>query len=119
MYQKNVYQLREALFEKFDSFGIPYTDNQKLFNNMAIFDSESIWVDVENFKDTEATTWIGKHIPISVSIASNSKKEPIFLCHLNPCDLVSFFVDALSILATQNKAQLKKNFFQIQTTRKK
>ena len=37
-----MYQLRETLFEKFDSFGIPYTENQKLFSNMAIFDFEPI-----------------------------------------------------------------------------
>ena len=41
IYPKNVYQLREMLFDKLDSFGIQYTDDQKLFTNLAVFDFES------------------------------------------------------------------------------
>ena len=42
IYPKNVYQLRETLFDKLDSFDIQYTDDQKLFNNLAVFHFESI-----------------------------------------------------------------------------
>ena len=38
IYPKNVYQLRETLFDKLDSFNMQYTDDQKLFNNLAVFD---------------------------------------------------------------------------------
>ena len=38
IYPKNVYQLRETLFDELDSFGIQYTDDQKLFTNLAVFD---------------------------------------------------------------------------------
>ena len=41
IYPKNVYQLRKTLFEKLDSFDIPYTDDQKLFGNLAVLDRES------------------------------------------------------------------------------
>ena len=68
MYEKNVYQLSGTLFEKFDSFGIPYTDNQKFPNNTAIFDFESFYVEDDNSKDTRTTAWIGKHIPFLVLI---------------------------------------------------
>ena len=44
IYPKNVYELRETLFEKLDAFKIPYRSEQKLFKNMAIFDFESICV---------------------------------------------------------------------------
>ena len=71
IYPKNVYQLRETLFDKLDSFSIQYTDDQKLFNNLAVFDFESICIPEEKFKNTKTTTWIGKHVPISVSISSN------------------------------------------------
>ena len=57
-YPKNVYQLRETLFDKLDSFDIQYTDDQKLFNNLAVFDFESICITEEKFKNTETTTWI-------------------------------------------------------------
>ena len=61
-YPKNVYQLRETLFDKFDSFDLQYTDDQKLFGNLAVFDFESICIPEEKFKNTETTTWIGKHV---------------------------------------------------------
>ena len=71
IFPENVYQLFETPFGKLDSFGNFYTDNQKLFNNMALFDFESICVEIETFKDFGKTTWIGKHILFCVSISSN------------------------------------------------
>ena len=44
VYPRNVYQIREILFDKLDSFGIKYTSEQKLFQNLATFDFESICV---------------------------------------------------------------------------
>ena len=86
-YPKNVYQLRETLFYKLDSYNIQYTDDQKLFKHLAVFDFESICIPEEKFKNTKTTTWIGKHVPVSVSISSNLKAKPIFLCNSNPRDL--------------------------------
>ena len=113
-----MYQLRETLFNKFDSFGITYTENQKLFSNMAIFDFESIRLEDENFNDTETTISNGKLVAISVSILSNLLPEPFFFCALSPGDLVLSFIEALEILATQSKAQMNMNFLQIETATK-
>ena len=66
IYPKNVYQLRETLFDKLDSFDIQYTYDQTLFTNLAVFDFESICIPEEKFKNTETTTWIGEHVPISI-----------------------------------------------------
>ena len=115
IYPNNVYQLRETLFDKLDSFGIQYTDDQKLFTNLAVFDFESICIPEEKFKNTETTTWIGKHVPISVSISSNLIAKPIFLSNSNPRDLVESFIDALEGLATQSKAQMKLKFLEKET----
>ena len=115
IYPKNVYQLRETLFDKLDSFGIQYTADQKLFTNLAVFDFESICIPEEKFKNSETTTWIGKHVPISVSISSNLIAKPIFLCNSNPLDLVESFIDAVEGLATQSKAQMKLKFLEIET----
>ena len=103
IYPKNVYELRETLFEKFDAFNIPYRNEQKLFKNLAIFDFESICVKENSYKQTETTTWIGRHVPISVSISSNLIPEPIFLCNAKPHHLISPFVTALEGLGTQSK----------------
>ena len=115
IYPKNVYQLRETLFAKLDLFGIQYTDDQKLFTNLAVFDFESISIPEEKIKNTKTTTWIGKHVPISVSISSNLIAKPIFLCNSNPRDLVESFIDAVEGLATQSKAQMKLKLLEIET----
>ena len=119
IYPKNVYQLRETLFDKFDSFNIQYTDDQKLFNNPDVFDFESLCIREEKFKNTETTNWIGKHVPISVSIYSNLINMPIFLCNSNPRELVESFIDAVEGLATQSKTQVKLKFLEVETAIKR
>ena len=116
IYPKNVYQLRETLFDKLDSFDIQYTDDQRLFTKVAVFDSESICIPEGKFKNIETTTWIGKHPPISVSIYSNLIAKPIFLCNSNPRVLVESFIDGVEGLATQSKIQMKLKFLEIETT---
>ena len=115
IYPKNVYQLRETLFEKLDSFIIPYREDQEMFKNLAVFDFESICVKEETYTETETTKWVGKHVPISVSISSNLIPEPIFLCNSDPRHLVSSFISALEGLATQSKAQMKLRFIEVET----
>ena len=114
IYPKNVYQLRETLFDKLDSFDIQYIDNQKLLTNLAVFDFESICIPEEKFKSPETTTWIGKHVPISVSISSNLIPFPIFLCISNPRDLVKSSINAVEGLATQTKTQMKMKFLEVE-----
>ena len=114
-YPKNVYQIGETLFEKLDSFNIPYREDHKLLKNLAVFDFESICVKEETYKGTETTKWIGKHVPFSVSISSNLIPEPFFLCNSNPRHLVSSFIGALDGLATQTKAQMKLSFIEVET----
>ena len=116
VYPRNVYQIRETLFDKLDSFGINYTSEQKLFKNLAIFDFESICVQEETFRDTNTKSWIGKHVPISVSICSNLVEEPIFLCNSDPHHLVASFIGVLENLASQSKAKMKNLFLDIETT---
>ena len=115
VYPWNVYQIRETIFDKLDPFGIKYTSEQKLFKNLAIFDFESNCVQKETFRDTNTTTWVGKHVPISVSISSNLVEEPIFLCNSDAHHLVASFVGALENLASQSKAKMKNMFLDIKT----
>ena len=116
IYPKNVYPLRETLFGKLDSFDIQYTDDQRLFTNLAVFDCESICIPEEKFKNSVTTTWIGKHTPILVSISSNLIAKPIFLFSSNPRDLVESFVDSVEGLATKSKTQMKLKILEIETS---
>ena len=116
IYPKNVYQIQETLLGKLDSSGIKYTCQQKLFKNLRKFDSESICVQEESFKDTQTTTWIGKHIPFSVSISSNLVEGTIFLYNSDPHHFISSFIGTLEGLVSQSKAQMKLLILYIQST---
>ena len=116
VYPRNVYQIREALFDKLDSFGIKYRNEQKLFKRLAIFHFESICVQEETFRDTNTTTCIGKQVPISVSTSCNLVEEPIFLCNSDPHHLVASPIGALENLASQSKAKVRNLFLVIETT---
>ena len=115
IYPKNVYELRETLFERLNAFNIPYRNEQKLFKNLAIFDFEFICVKEDSYKQTETKTWIGKHVTTSGSISSNLSLEPIFRCNANPHHLILYFITALEGLATRSKSQMKLKFFEVQT----
>ena len=81
-----------------------------------MFNFKSICVQEESFKDTRTTTWIGKNVPISVSISSNLVEEQIFLYNSDPHHLVSSFIGAMEGLASQSKTQMKLLFLDIKTT---
>ena len=103
VYPRNVYQIRETPFDKLDTFSTEYTSQQKLFKNLTIFNFESICVQEESFKDKKTTLWIGKHVPISVSISSNLVEVPFFLYNSDPHHLVSSFIGTLESQASQSE----------------
>ena len=113
-----MYQTQGTLFDKLNSFGLQYTKEQTFFENFAIFEFESICVQKESFNFTDTTKWIGKHIPILVSIYSKIVKEPLFLCNSDPHHHVISFICALEKLVLQNRAKLKSLFFYIEATTK-
>ena len=95
IHPKNVYELRGTLFEQLEGFNLPVSEDNKLFKNLATFDFESIWVPTEELKETQTTTWIGKQVPISVSLSSNLIDDPIFLYNKDPQNLIIDFVSNL------------------------
>ena len=114
IYPKNVYRLRETLFEKLDSFNTPYREDQKLCKNLAVFDLESICVKEETYQenwnykmDWRTCPYISFHFVkpntwtyFSLQFRSSS-----------PC----IFVSVLEGLATQSKAQMKLRFIEVET----
>ena len=62
IYPKNVYQLKDRLFEKLDSFKIPCREDQMFFENLGVYDFESNFVKEETYKETETTKRIEKHV---------------------------------------------------------
>ena len=107
IYPKNVYELRESLFGTLEGFSVPVSEDNKLFNNLAIFDFESICFPTEELKETQTTTSIEKHIPVSVSISSNLIDEPIFLYNKDPQNLIIDFVSKLELLTEKSKLAMR------------
>ena len=113
-YPSSAYQLKETVFEKLSKFDIIVPENIRLFDNLAVFDFESICV-AETTTDTNSTentptTWVGRHEPISVSISSNLIDKPIFICEPEPRKLVEHFVDALQKLAAKSEKDMRMRF---------
>ena len=107
IYPRNVHQIQETLFDSWTLSVSSTRVKKKLFKKLAIFDFESICVQEKAFRDTNTTTWIGKHVPISVSISSNLVEEPIFLCNSDPHHLIASFIKTLANLASQSRAKKK------------
>ena len=99
------------------TFSISSTqENRTLLKYLALFDFESIFVQKESLKDTMTTTWIGKHVPISVSISSSFLEEPTFLYNTDLHHLVSLLFGTPEGLAPQSKAQMNLLLLDIETT---
>ena len=51
VFLRDVYQTHEAMFDKLDSLGSEHTNEQMVFESMAIFQSEMFHVQGESFED--------------------------------------------------------------------
>ena len=107
VYSRGVYSLKETLFQKFENFSIAYPEDCTLFKNFAIFDFGAICDNSSEISSTATISWIGTHVPASVSIFSNLLEEPNFLCEDDSNCLIISFVAQLETLAAQNKADMR------------
>ena len=101
-YPTGAYQLSETIFERLEDVNINVPQELRLFSHLIVFDFESITVPDSTLKNTDLTSWIGKHVPISVSISSNLLSEPIFICNEDPLQLIRDFVSSLSSIAEKS-----------------
>ena len=81
-----------------------------LFKNLVVFDLESITVHDHSLNHTDSTTFIGKHVPINVSIHFNLISEPIFICDIDLRCLVSKFPLELPDLSEGSSMELRQLF---------
>ena len=81
-----------------------------LFNNLVVFDFESITVHDQSLNHTDSTTFIGKHVTISVSIHCNLVSELFFICDINPRCLVTKLLLELLALSKRSSMELRQLF---------
>ena len=101
-YPTGAYQLSETIFDRLDDVQINVPQELRLFSHLIVFDFESITVPDNTLRNTDLTSWIGKHVPISVSTASNLLKDPIFTCKEDPYQLIRDFVSSLTNIAEKS-----------------
>ena len=101
VYPRGVYSLKETLFQKLDNFSIFYPEDRTFFKKFGIFDFEAICDNSSEISSTATISWIGTHVPVSLSIFSNLLEEPIFLCEDDPNRLIKSFVAQLEALAAK------------------
>ena len=109
----DVFELRENLFDKLDSFEITHREEQKFLKNSAVFDFDSICVKEDSITETVITKWTGRHVPISESISSNLIQEPFVPLQYQSASSRLLFFPALENLATQTKTQIIWNFLKL------
>ena len=61
IYPKNVYELRELLFGKLGGFNFQVSEENRLFNYLALFVFEWTRLATEELNETRTKQWIGKH----------------------------------------------------------
>ena len=113
VYPSGPYQLDSTIFERLQDVGIEVEAEHKMFQNLAVFDFESITVKDDQLCDTERTKWIGRHVPVSVSIASNLLQETVFLYNSDPFELVRSFLTTLVGLSNESSIHYR-NLFRTQ-----
>ena len=101
-YPTGAYQLAETIFDRLDDVKINVPQELRLFSHLIVFDFEAITVADNTLRNTVLISWIGKHVPISVSIASNLLKDPIFICNEDPYQLIRDFVSSLTNIAEKS-----------------
>ena len=106
LYPGGPYVLSRTIFEKLEEEGIIVPADLRLYPYMAVFDFESICRPSYDINDTECISFLGKHVPISVSIASNLESEPRFIVNKDPAALVREFVLVLETLAAKSKVHM-------------
>ena len=111
VYPNGPYQLKDSVFDRLLEVGVEVSLEQQKFRNLAVFDFESITVSDDQLKATDSTTWVGRHVPISVSIASNLLDNPLFLCNRNPEELVRQFIDQLLELSKESERKMREALF--------
>ena len=106
-YPTGAYQLSETVFDRLEDVNIVVPEELRLFSHLIVFDFESVTVTDLTLNNTELTSWIGKHVPISVSISSNLLEETIFLCNSDPNQLIQDFVSNLELISQKSAILMK------------
>ena len=109
-YATGAYQLSETAFSRLEDVNIMVRWELRLFFHLIAFDFESTTVPDNTIRNTKLNSWIGKLVPISVSISSNLLEETTFLCKSDPNQLIRDFVSNLELISQKSAILMKEKF---------
>ena len=111
-YSGGVYTTAETVFESLARYGLA-VDTHFIFPYRATFDYEVYFDQSELPSTSDKTSFTARHVPLSVSIASNvpSFTEPVcFVTEGNPQDLIDRMIDYLEQISKHSYHLLRDQF---------
>ena len=104
IYKGGVYRPPASIFERLDDEGICVTDDLRFYPYRATFDFES-YFDRDNLPaNTDHVQWIARHVPLSVSVASNIPGHEAPCCFITDGDSDKLVADMMRHLHTISDA---------------
>ena len=102
IYKGGVYHTTPSVFQRLDDEGISVANTLRFYPYRATFDFECFF-DGENLPaDSDRVQWIARHVPLSVSVASNVPGHETPHCYITDSDsdkLVATMMRSLSAIS--------------------
>ena len=86
IYKGGVYRPPASIFERLDDEGIIVSDSLRYYPYRATFDFECFFTGDNLPADTDHVQWVARHVPLSVSVASNVPGYEPALCFVTDGD---------------------------------
>ena len=104
VYKGGVYRPPASIFERLDDEGIIVSPVLRYFPYRATFDFECYFSDERLPTNTDHVEWIARHVPLSVSVASNVPGYEPAQCYITDGDSVKLVADMMRHLHTISDA---------------
>ena len=104
IYKGGVYRPPSSVFERLDDEGIVVGDSLRFYPYRATFDFESFFTGDTLPADTDHLQWVARHIPLSVSVASNVPGYEPALCFVTDGDADKLVGSMMTRLNTTSDA---------------
>ena len=99
VYAGGVYHTTPSIFERLDDEGICVANHLRFYPYRATFDFESYFDGENTPTNTDRVQWITRHVPLSVSIASNVPGHEAPCCFITKGDSDALVADMMTALA--------------------
>ena len=86
IYKGGVYRPPSSVFERLDDEGVVVSDSLRFYPYRATFDFECFFTGDNLPADTDHLQWVARHVPLSVSVASNVPGYEPALCFVTDGD---------------------------------